>query len=634
MTMPSQRSPQPTDLGALIALAQREHHAGRLAEAAAAYRQILALQPNLAEAYNNLGNVLLVQGQLDEARVQYERATALKPELFQAHNRLGDVFHRQGKLDQAVTRYRRAIALRPDLAETHNNLAAVLGRQGNLDAAAAHCQRAVALNPSMFEAHNNLGNIFRRQGKLDQAVAHYRQAIALAPNFADAHYNLGGVLNQQGQLDEAAAQYERALALNPNLFQAHNNLATVLRKQGKIEQAVAESERAVALQPAAADMHKTLANTLRQQGDFERALAAYQQALALSPDHADAHFNRAILKKFRADDPDLAALEALAAQPDRLSAREMIYVHFALGKALEDVGDYPRAFEQFLLGNGLKRREVEFSSAAAEQMFRLIAHTFDAGLLDRQAAAGDPSPVPIFVLGMPRSGSTLVEQILASHPQVQAAGEMNNLSRAVEFSPGPDGRPIPFPAYASGLTADSLRRMGQAYVASLPPLDEGKTRLTDKMPGNYVYIGLIHLILPHARIIHTMRDPLDTCVSCFSGFFASMPFSYDLAELGRYYRGYHDLMAHWRAVLPAGAMLDVVYENVVDNLEEQARRLIDFCGLAWDDRCLSFHETSRPVATASTVQVRQPLYRSSLGRWRRYEAFLGPLLAELEGCRQ
>ena len=200
-------------------------------------------------------------------------------------------------------------------------------------------------------------------------------------------------------------------------------------------------------------------------------------------------------------------------------------------------------------------------------------------------------------LGMPRSGSTLIEQILASHPQVHAAGELKNLDRVVEAVSDASGRPVPFPQCISALDADGFRRLGQAYLASLPTLPAGKTRITDKMPGNFLYVGLIRLILPNARIIHTMRDPVDTCVSCFSRLFTyGQPFSYDLAELGRYYRWYHELMEHWRSVLPAGAMLDVAYEDVVDNLEEQARRLIDYCGLPWDDRCLSFHETSRPIA--------------------------------------
>jgi hypothetical protein len=221
---------------------------------------------------------------------------------------------------------------------------------------------------------------------------------------------------------------------------------------------------------------------------------------------------------------------------------------------------------------------------------------------------------------MPRSGSTLIEQILASHPQIQGAGELTTLEK---MEAG-------YPESYSALDGPALRRLGESYLAQMPLLANGKVRIVDKLPGNFLRVGLIRLMLPNARIIHTTRNPIDTCVSCYSKLFTvGLPFTYDLGELGRYYRAYSELMAHWRSVLPPGAMLDVSYEDVIDDLEGQARRLIDYCGLPWDDRCISFYRTIRPVKTASAVQVRQPLFRSSLQRWRRYEAGLGPLLDEL-----
>ncbi len=232
---------------------------------------------------------------------------------------------------------------------------------------------------------------------------------------------------------------------------------------------------------------------------------------------------------------------------------------------------------------------------------------------------------------MPRSGSTLVEQILASHPQVHGAGELTNLSNVVIGRSRAGGSPESQSANRLAFDADGLWQLGKAYIDSLPPLPEGKTRITDKAPGNFYNIGLMHMILPNAKIVHTVRDPVDTCMSCFSRRFTNgQTYSYDLGELGRYYRGYRELMAHWRSVLPADAMLDVAYEDVVDNLEVEARRLIEFCGLPWDDRCLRFHESNRPIRTASNTQIRQPVYRSSVKRWRHYEAFIQPLLVELE----
>jgi len=465
-------------------------------------------------------------------------------------------------------------------------------------------------------------------------VASFQNALALRPDLAEAHLALGNALMDHGKPTEAAPAYEQALRLNPNLDQAHHSLGCIFQGQGKLDQALASFQRALAVNPNFPEAHHNLGNVLTQQGKFAEAAACYDQTLALKPDYAEAHFHRSELKTFRAGDADLATLEALAADSDGLAPDKLVYIHFALGKALEDVGDYPRAFEHWLKANALRRRELEYNEVATQATFRQIADLFDSALFDRFPAVGDPSPAPIFIVGMPRSGSTLVEQILASHPLVHAAGELNNLDLLVRGVKDAAGRPIPFPRCVSALDADGLRTMGAAYLASLPAVAEGKIRITDKAPGNFFRVGMIRLILPNARIVHTLRDPVDTCISCFSRFFNAVPFSYDLAELGCYYRWYHELMEHWRSVLPAGAMLDVSYEEVVDNLEEQARRLIDYCGLPWDDRCLSFHQNSRAITTSSNVQVRRPLYRSSLARWRRYEAYLEPLLVELESCRR
>jgi tetratricopeptide (TPR) repeat protein len=538
-----------------------------------------------------------------------------------------------GRLAAAAEAFRRIVALTPDSADAHNNLGNVLIGQGDFDQAAAEFSRAVKLNPDHFEARNNLGAVLRRQGKLEEATAHLGQALALKPDYAEACYNLGNVLKDQGKFDQAGEHYGRAAALKPDLFQAHNNLGNILQWQGKLDQARASFFRVLAINPGNADAHNNLGKVLEEEGKFDEAVARYEQAIALKPDHAEAHYNRANLKHFRAGDAELARLESLAADAGRFPADKTAFIHFALGKALEDVGDYSRAFEQWRQGNALKRRDVQYDEAAYQRTCRLAAEVFDAGLLDRFAAAGDPSAAPIFVLGMPRSGSTLVEQILASHPQVFAGGELKNLKRVACAVGDSAGRPVPYPVWLCATDANILRRLGQMYLASLPTPTGGQQRIVDKAPGNFLRVGLIRLILPNARIIHTVRDPIDTCVSCFSRLFTDLPFSYDLAELGRYYRSYHELMRHWRSVLPADAMLDVSYEELVADFEPQARRLIDYCGLPWDDRCLSFHKTSRPIATSSNAQVRRPLYRSSIERWRRYETQLQPLLAELDACR-
>ena len=360
-------------------------------------------------------------------------------------------------------------------------------------------------------------------------------------------------------------------------------------------------------------------------------MAHYDRAIAITPANTGAHYHRSELKVFRQGDPDLALLQALVARHD-LPANKAPFIHFALAKALDDCGDYLHAFEYLRKGNDLKRKQVPYDEPAVAGDFRRITTVFDRELLNRFPGAGDPSSAPIFVLGMPRSGTTLVEQILASHPQVHGAGELTDLEKAARAVIGETCQPLPFPDCVPALDGATLRRIGETYLSRLPVPGDGRVRIVDKLPGNFLNIGLIRMILPNARIIHTVRDPIDTCVSCYSKLFAAgQYFSYDMRELARYYLRYSDLMTHWKSVLPPEAMLDVAYEDVVDDLEGQARRLIEYCGLPWDERCLSFHKTERRVRTASAVQVRQPLFRSSLQRWRKYEAGIGPLLEELVG---
>jgi hypothetical protein len=379
--------------------------------------------------------------------------------------------------------------------------------------------------------------------------------------------------------------YEHALVLNPDDARAHNGVGLALTFEGKVDDAIQHFDRAI----------------------------------AISPEYAAPHYNRAQLKTFRPDETDLATLIALAGA-DTTTARDRPYLHFALAKALDDCGDYARAFEHLRKGNTLKRQQIAYNESGVRGLFERIATAFDATLFDRFQGEGDLSSTPVFVLGMPRSGSTLVEQILASHPNIYGAGELDVLRSVAKD-----------PSFVPTLDAVILQQLGRYYLAHLPPLPKGKVRIIDKTPDNFLRIGLIRLILPNAKIIHTMRDPIDTCVSCYSQLFTcGHSFSYDLGELGRYYRGYSELMTHWKCVLPPGTILDVSYESVVDDLVGQARRMIEYCGLPWSDECINFYSTKRPIQTASAVQVRKPLFRTSLQRWRKYEAELAPLIDELD----
>ena len=568
-------------------------------------------------------------GGYDEAIESIGRAIQLRSDNSSYHYNLGNALMARGRIGEAIVHYERALFLEPGQADTCSNLGITLAEQGRIDDAVSHYERALVLDPGHINAHNNLGVALVHQDKIDDALPHFRQVLTIDPDHVDAHNNLGVALVRQGRIDDAIPHYERAVVLSPGHINARNNLGVALAQQGRMNDAVTHHERVLAINPDHPEAHNGLGNIFKFQGKFDDAMAHYGRAIAIRPAYAEAHFSRAEIKTFHSGDADLAALEALARMDD-LPADKAPFIHFALAKALEDSGDYPRAFEHLRKGNALKRRQISYDEPLAAQHFERISAAFDGSLFHRFQGQGDPSSAPIFVLGMPRSGSTLIEQILSSHPQVHGAGELTNLDAAMSTVLNAGDRQIPFPECVAALDGVALRRIGQAYLAGLPVPADGAIRIIDKMPDNFLNTGLIPLALPNARIIHTMRDPVDTCVSCYSKLFASgQHFSYDMAELGRHYRRYSELMNHWRSVLPPSAMLDVSYEDVVDDLEGQARRLIEYCGLPWDDRCLSFHRTSRPIKTASAVQVRKPLFRSSLQRWRKYESGLAPLLREL-----
>jgi tetratricopeptide (TPR) repeat protein len=603
---------------------------GRFADAIAHYERALELNPGYADAHNNLGTALAAQGRVADAIVHYERALALYPRHANAHNNLGLALGAQGRFADAVAHYERALELNPDRPDPHSNLGLALAAQGRMADAIAHYERALELNPRHVNAHNNLGTALMAQGRNADAIAHLERALAVNPDHADLHNNLGVALIGQGRVKEAIAHYERVLVLRPNDANAHSNLGTALAEQGRIAEAMSHLERALAANPDHADAHNSLGNIFKDEGKLDDAMAHYVRAIAIRPDFGEAHLNRADIKSYLPGDADLPVLEALAGRHD-LPASTAMRIHFALGKAFEDTGDYARAWEHLLQGNGLKRKQIDYDEAKLLDLFERVSTVFDKGLLDRFLGEGEGSPVPVFVLGMPRSGSSLIEQILASHPQIHGAGELMDFEAAASAVFHAGGRAAEYPECTRAVDGAGLRRIGQSYLARLPSVAGGKVRIVDKLPGNFLNIGLIRLALPNARIIHTMRHPMDTCVSCYSKLFTfGHHYTYDLAELGRFYRYYDELMTHWRRVLPPGAILDVSYEQVVGDLEGQARRMIEYCGLPWDDRCISFHKTRRPVKTASSVQVRKPLFRSSLQRWRRYESGVTPLLAELE----
>jgi len=414
--------------------------------------------------------------------------------------------------------------------------------------------------------------------------------------FIDWHIRLGNILRDQGSHNEALEVYRGVLAIKPDSAEAYHCIGIALRELGRLPEAREAAERAIRLSP-------------RQPAYFR---------------------NLAELKRFVSGEPQVAEIETLADDTAAFSTEERIELHFLLAKVYEDLGHYEQCFRQLQVGNSLKRKQINYEERTVLGAFDRVRAVFTPELMRMRRGSGEASPVPVFIIGMIRSGTTLVEQIIASHQKAFGAGELKsfgNIAAAIHA----DQHDVPaFPEVVTRMSGEDFRDLGARYLAKLRPLAPAAARIVNKMPSNYIFAGLIHLSLPNAPIIHVVRDPADTCMSCFSKLFKEgQHFTYDLAELGRYYRHYQALMAHWRGVLPPGRILDIHYEDLVGDLEGTARQIIAHCGLEWDPHCLAFHETKRPVCTASVVQVRQPIYASAVGRWRRYEQYLAPLLAEI-----
>jgi tetratricopeptide (TPR) repeat protein len=578
----------------------------------------------LPGAWNNLGIILQEAGKLDESRICLERVLAQQPDNPEAHNNLGNTCKRLGLLDRAEQHWLRALALRPGYPQPHSNLSNLLNDQGQHDRAAEHARRAIELNPQMADAYINLAAVETARDRHQDALRTLGALLSFAPSHPTGLAAQALSLKQLDQLEPALEAAQQAVAAGPQSAEAHNAHGMVLQAMGRFQPALAAFDRAAALPGLATE--KALVNRATlymEHGRKAEATAAFDRALAAFPASASAWFNSADLRRFTPNDPAIDRMEALLSEGGAVAANDRMMLHFALGKGWLEIGESERGFHHLHAGNRMKRAQIQFDSAATSQWLVSIAEVFTPAQLDRLGGGGAPSALPVFVLGMPRSGTTLIEQILASHPAVHGAGELLHVQRLADSIGG-------FPEAVAGLAPKPLAALGEAYLAQVKPLAQGRRHVVDKMPANFMYAGLIRLMLPGARIIHSRRNPVDTCLSCYSKLFTSeQAFSYDLAELGQFHLGYQTLMAHWRAVLPASHFLEVDYEAMVADPEAETRRLLDFLGLPWNPAVLQFHTTDRVIRTASVNQVRQPIYQSSAGRWRQHAAQLGPLLEAL-----
>jgi tetratricopeptide (TPR) repeat protein len=584
-------------VAAAFELATRSLTEGKLSLAEQFSWLVLREEPNHAESLHLLGLIALQKGNTDLAIDYMNRSLICDSSNAISWKNLGDIHLAAGDCRAAVSNYEQALRLQPDFVDAFNHLGIAYQRLSEWDRAVLCHQHALRLAPDSAQLHNNLGNALRGQGKMVEAADAFERALQLQPESAEMAYNLGTTLHEQGELNRAVSCYRQALRQKPNYADASNNLATAYKEQGHLDEAIAQ----------------------------------FRGTLKLNPDHAVAYYNLselAAVGKYRFTQDELERIGVILAN-GRCSAMERSLCGFALGSALNRQGAYDDAFRCYQEANELRKPLLQeqnngFDARAHEDFVDQIVAVYDISYFERVRGWGTETNLPIFIVGMPRSGSTLVEQILASHPMVFGAGELGEIPQFLA-NLGSDIPSIGLPLLrdqqaARGLAADYLKR--------LRSIGGGASRVTVKTLENYLHLGLIATLFPQARIIHCRRHPLDVCLSCYFQNFNHVNFAWSLEDIGVYYRIYTKLMAHWSRVLPV-VVHELSYEELIGHQKAVTRDLLDYCGLEWDERCLAFFDTRRVVRTASTVQVRKPISGQAIGRWKHYRSHLSPLLKAL-----
>ncbi|MDH5571342.1 MAG: tetratricopeptide repeat protein [Gammaproteobacteria bacterium] len=558
----------------ILQKAVQHHQAGQFQQADELYRQILKLDPEHMYANYLSGMVANANGNNELAIRLLNNAIKINPGFADAHNNLAIVLKKSGQLELAISSYKRAVEIKPGFAEAYNNLGILLSTTGRHEEAILNYQKALSIRPDYAEAANNLGISFKETGRYAEAITSYKKAVAIKPDYAEAYYNLGLVAVCMENHNEAVDYYRQALSIKPDYADALINLGNILKETGKINEAI----------------------------------ACYRKVLSVKPDFNEVWHMLSGCKKYTSYDDDVRRMEQLFCE-DTVPEVQKIYLAFSLGKAFEDLKEYDRAFDCIRQANRLKRARYQYSISRDKALFEEQKNIFSEKFFAEHKQSGNMDSSPIFILGMPRSGTSLVEQILASHHLVYGAGELQHLANI--FNEQKNDRSIN--------SASMPGNSGAEYIKRIRRYSDSARHITDKMPANFRFTGFIKSILPNARIIHCMRDPMDNCWSIYKNYFSSMEsYAYDMDEIVQYYNIYQDLMNHWHQVIP-DFIYDLRYEELVSDPEEQVKKLVEYCELPWDEACLSFFNTERRVSTASDTQIRRPIYKDSVQLWRHYE---------------
>jgi len=588
----------------------------------------ILIAPDFVIARDTYGDLLFIQGKPDQALKEYQYTLQLDPGRTRIEEKIERAKALQTKLQalQKKAQEDRSITSQPRMSFEDEMTQALEHKEAGSGREAEDIYRSILKrDPNHVEAARLLARIAMDHERYHEAEIFLMRVVQNAPDYARAWVDLANAQKEQDKYNEATKSALELLRITPDSPESHMLYAGIIGSAGRHEEAIMAYEKVIALEPEKPGAFSSMAHHLKTIGHQDEAIAAYRQSIAIKPDHTESYWSMANLKTFQFDNKEIDAMQALLLEKD-LPDASRVHVYNALGHEYESRKDYPKAFDNFSACNQLRRQSESYDPVETETLHQKIITIFNTGCFEQDAA--DVSDVsPIFIVGLPRSGSTLLEQILASHTQVEGTHELSDLSRTIQSvrRKNPVGKKS-FPESLEHYKLQQWVAIGQGYLESTKKYRTDRAFFVDKNPNNFTFIGALKLALPNAKIINARRHPLDSCYGSYKQLFANgQPFTYDLVELGEYYLQYQNLMEYWHKVLP-NFILDVHYEKVVSDLETEVERMLDFCGLPFEENCLRFHETERAVKTASSEQVRQPLYSSSINLWRKYENNLGDLI--------
>ena len=620
------------DRDGLYMLAVAQRFLGRLPEALATLTRLEAVHPDYSRLHQERGHCHVMQRQAPEAIVAFEHAVRINPALPASWRMLEALYKMAGRPADAATAgaHVAKLASLPTAIVTARSMFA----DGEIESAESLVRRYLLSHGDHIEGMRLLAQIGMKLDVLDDAELLLEGVLRIEPQYRAARLDYVQVLLQRHKHRQAREQLSALLADEPDNRAYRTARATVSTELGECEQALALYAELLDETPDHAELHLSRAHTLKTLGRQPEAIESYRRAAMVRPGYGDAYWSLANLKTYRFSSEEIAEMRRAEAAP-RAALADRFHLCFALGKALEDRGEYAESFAYYARGNVLKKSECRYRPEFTERNTRLQIEVCTAGLFAARDGCGCPSDAPIFVVGLPRAGSTLIEQILASHSLVEGTMELSDIPRLVQQLQGRGGESPPrYPGVLAELAPQDFARFGEQYLADTRLYRSGRPRFIDKMPNNFRHIGLMHLMLPNARIIDARRAAMACCFSNFKQLFASgQQFTYSLEDIARYYRTYVELMAHWDTVLP-GKVLRVRHEELVADFEPQVRRILEFCGLPFEPQCLQFHKTARRVHTASSEQVRRPINSEGLEQWRHFEPWLGPLREALAGLAE